>query len=494
MGSRVSGLVEIDSLRCFVKAHRPRGIIRRLVAEAGAGRALRELKVSLRLRRAGVSTPKPIAGGMLRAHDGRWEIAVFEEIRGAQSVHDIVLKQLASLRGRARRRLLDRYREPFAAFVADVIGAGCVHGDFHGGNILVTGERPTFHLVDLHSVRFARHPDPAEQAARALAQLDSLFSLEASVSERLSFAKAVLTRLGTPVEFRTFARRVIELSQRHRERLFRKRSRKCVSRSGRFVNQRRPGWRFWAKRAWSEAASIELPQWFDEIGRRGSVIKAGHTTTVFDVADQTDALPPLVVKRYNNLGFAYVVKHLCRRSRGLRAWRTANELETRRISTASPVAAIEFRRGLLLDRSFFVAERVVGSVTLPQYARDARGTPELSEARHRLARRLGKLLRRLHDAGFDHRDLKPSNVLVVERPDGPEPVLIDLDGIRRTGRVPDRRRARNLARLARGLMDEPHVSRWDGLRVLAGYVGSLDRQRGGHRLLAARIGEVLAQS
>jgi len=475
MASRIAARVQVGPERYFVKAFRARSVFRRCLAALGAGRAMRELKAARRLGTLGIPTPEPLAGGTFKGAEGQWELAVFRHLADVESVHDIARNEFARSRGRARREMLSRYLGPFAAFVAGIIEAGCVHTDFHGGNILVRRDRPEFYIVDLHSLRFRQAASRVRRAAGALAQLDCLFSTAASRSERLAFAKAVLTHLGNPVSLRKFARLVDGLSRKNRRRLFAKRARKCVRQGSRFVRRARRGWRFWTKRGWFDAASIKLPEWFDTVVPEGKLLKAGHTTTVFEVPPATEGLPPVVVKRYNNLGRMYVLKHAYRRSRGLRAWRLANELEARGISTATPVAAMEFRRGLFLDRSFFAAAKVTGGMTTVEYITGLGEAPIGPEKGRRLVRRVGHLLRRLHDAGLEHRDLKPSNVLVVEGPTGPVPVLVDLDGVRRRARVSARRRAKNLARFVQGLEDSGIDLSWTEQALLAGYVGPFDR-------------------
>jgi len=482
MPSRVAARLTLGGKRYFVKAFRIVGAYGRFLAALGAGRAVRELKAAQRLKNLGIPTAEPIAGGLVDGPEGRRELAIFRELVDAASVHSIALEQFALSDGRARRAIIRRYLGPFAEFVARSVAAGVRHGDFHGGNILVSGEPPRFYLVDLQAARFGRPRDAAGRAARALGQLDFLFSMVASRSERMAFAREVLARLGGPVELSTFVRMADGSSRKHRRRLFARRGAKCVSGARRFIRKSSRTWRIWAKRDWFQRAAIKLPDWFERIVPEGKVLKAGHTTTVFKLPPEADGLPALVVKRYNNTGLAYVLKHLYRRCRALRAWRLANELAVRRIATACPVAAAEFRRGPVLDRSFFVTRKVEGK-TLPEYLGQQRQEGGGLEANRRLARRLGRLVRRMHDAGFDHRDLKPSNVLVVAGRAGSAPVLVDMDGIRRR-RMSVRRRAKNLARLLRGPLGAEGAGNWSESEFLAGYTGPFDEGcRKLHRLV-----------
>jgi hypothetical protein len=107
-------------------------------------------------------------------------------------------------------------------------------------------------------------------------------------------------------------------------------------------------------------------------------------------------------------------------------------------------------------------------------------------ARRAALHRLGRFLRRLHDAEVVHRDLKPANLVAWPTPRGVAYAVVDLDGARATRRpVPWRRRARDLARLDASV--GPAVSRAARHRVLRGYVASFERAGLPLRDLARRV-------
>jgi hypothetical protein len=105
-------------------------------------------------------------------------------------------------------------------------------------------------------------------------------------------------------------------------------------------------------------------------------------------------------------------------------------------------------------------------------------------ARHRFARALGDLFRRLHAAGVYHNDLKDVNILV--RGDDAEPalVLLDLERVQIGGWLGRRRRTKNLVQLERTL--GRRVSAAARLRVLHAYLGPA-ASREERRAWAARI-------
>ena len=107
--------------------------------------------------------------------------------------------------------------------------------------------------------------------------------------------------------------------------------------------------------------------------------------------------------------------------------------------------------------------------------------------------RLGRFLRRLHDAEVTHRDLKAPNLVAWRAPRGVSFALVDLDGARvRRTRVSWRRRARDVARLDASV-GSPPVSRADRLRVLDGYYASFERPALDRAAFARRVARASAR-
>jgi tRNA A-37 threonylcarbamoyl transferase component Bud32 len=77
-----------------------------------------------------------------------------------------------------------------------------------------------------------------------------------------------------------------------------------------------------------------------------------------------------------------------------------------------------------------------------------------------------ELIARLHNSGLSHRDLKWTNILFDEQL---SPWLIDLDGVRRMGHVPDDRAREDLFTLARCFAAHPLTLKWSGARFLYRY-------------------------
>jgi len=151
---------------------------------------------------------------------------------------------------------------------------------------------------------------------------------------------------------------------------------------------------------------------------------------------------PVVVKEFRLRGLKKAIS-FARKSKAAKAWRGALALTENGFLTPLPVAYIDKRRGGLIVRSLFIAERVSGGREIRDLFRES------SEADLRiLLGRLAPLLRRFHDAGLVHRDLSDGNILVLSAPRGVQELsFLDTNRVRRRKRVGSFGRARGLVRL-----------------------------------------------
>jgi 3-deoxy-D-manno-octulosonic acid kinase len=99
--------------------------------------------------------------------------------------------------------------------------------------------------------------------------------------------------------------------------------------------------------------------------------------------------------------------------------------------------------------------------------------PHPGERIEAAARAAGRAVRRFHDAGGRHADLHLGNLLLREGADGPEVLVIDLDGARAEAPPDPRRRMRELARLHRSVLKrrlQERVGRSGRAAFLAAYL------------------------
>ena len=184
----------------------------------------------------------------------------------------------------------------------------------------------------------------------------------------------------------------------------------------------------------------------------------------------------LYVKRYNVHAWRIALASLWRPSPAAGAWLGAIRLIEHGFATPEVIAAIEYRRFGVLQRSFFLTREVPDAKPA-----DARWQEILAEphgerrrrARRAFGRALGDLFRRLHAAGVYHNDLKDVNILVTGPAAEPRCVILDLERVRVPRRLGRGRRVKNLVQLARTLGRQASAA--DRLRFLTAYLGTADR-------------------
>jgi hypothetical protein len=201
----------------------------------------------------------------------------------------------------------------------------------------------------------------------------------------------------------------------------------------------------------------------------------------------------LFVKRYNVHAPRVALGALFRPSAAVRAYRTAAALARLGFAVPGVVAAMEFRPFGLLARSFFVTDEVTPARTADEQWRVLSAAGPAARARRRaFLRGLGTLFARLHAAGVYHNDLKDVNVLVRERDDDFDFVLLDLERVRIGRSVRRARRVKNLVQIDRTL--GRLASRAHRLRFLHAYLQG--QPAGAHDRAARRawVGRVLGRS
>jgi hypothetical protein len=155
----------------------------------------------------------------------------------------------------------------------------------------------------------------------------------------------------------------------------------------------------------------------------------------------------IYVKRYNVFSRRVQLASLWQRSPALRAWQGTQLLTRAGFSTATPLAAVEYRRWGMLTKSFFLTVDVDEAIPVDQYWWELQRASR--SERRTFIQALARLFAELHAAGVYHNDLKDANVLVRRGPGGHECFLLDVECVQQSSVVPPRRRVKNLVQLHR---------------------------------------------
>lgn len=139
-----------------------------------------------------------------------------------------------------------------------------------------------------------------------------------------------------------------------------------------------------------------------------------------------------------------LIRHMLReayffKNRPLREFLLLAHLHDQGLSLPEPLGVCWERRGVLFRGA--LAAREAQAVTLREFLVRAPDAPEET------LRRVGHLVREMHDLGVFHADLQVENILIGD----PWLYLIDFDRAALLKRVSSLRRARNLLRLRRSL-------------------------------------------
>ena len=177
---------------------------------------------------------------------------------------------------------------------------------------------------------------------------------------------------------------------------------------------------------------------------------------------------PVVVKQFKNQGLKRRIERRFKGSKAERSWRVAKELMRVGLATPEPMLWVESDE--LEGPSFFVARFLVGAVEVRQFFRrlnegpEAREFPKVDD--EAFLARLGRLARRINDAGILYRDLSMGNVLAVQSDDDLDLYLVDFNRAR-IGREPGVwSRTRDICRL-------PVLRREHRAAFLGGYWGKV---------------------
>ncbi len=150
------------------------------------------------------------------------------------------------------------------------------------------------------------------------------------------------------------------------------------------------------------------------------------------------------------------------------------------------------RRGLGLRRGWLLVREVPGAVDLMAFLV---ASPPPARRREVLAS-AGRIVRRLHDSGFEHPDLHFKNLLLAPG-DAVRVLVLDLDRVRRLPALSRERRLAGLFRFDRYAEKQASrglpVSRVDRMRVLRAYAGSEWPARAELRALARRLARHVAR-
>jgi tRNA A-37 threonylcarbamoyl transferase component Bud32 len=152
----------------------------------------------------------------------------------------------------------------------------------------------------------------------------------------------------------------------------------------------------------------------------------------------------VVVKRFGWRGVQHYLSSPLKRSRAMKAYRTACHLLAHGLCTPMPLGVLEERRWGFVQYNVYVTAALTDVITLQEYCATL---PDGLAGLEEVVRLVATYLRRMHDSGLWHRDMVTSNLLLSGAPGNRQVSLVDLNRARRLPYMPMILRAVDLARM-----------------------------------------------
>ena len=366
----------------------------------------KEWRGLIRLQKLGLSSPKPLFNG--RTEDGQW-IIVLEKIAESATILDVLGE--TTDKQKEMDLLIRVYRE-----LAKQHSKGILQKDLHLGNFLLAGDR--IYVLDPSKMQFFRHEVPRKKSISQLALL--LCCLPTSdIRTTKVICEEYFKARGWHFEKPDKALLQKQMAAYTRKGI-RRALKKSLRTSGKYIKITNKQYSaVFEKGFCHETEAIDFIERLDTFMDGGKVLKDGNTCYVSRLSFNGK---DLVVKRYNNKGLIHSLRHTIKRSRARRGWLHGHRLAMLNISTPKPLAYIEQRNGLLIEKSYLVTQYVEGQ-RLYDFLRDDNVA---DERRSEVMQMIKNMLERLAKYQITHGDLKHTNILITES----GPVLIDLDSIK----------------------------------------------------------------
>lgn len=234
----------------------------------------------------------------------------------------------------------------------------------------------------------------------------------------------------------------------------------------------------WTGELSEELRPVDLPREMARVIDPAAALKTLHwgRNYLYVVRLETAAGPvDAVVKQFRHLHARDRLKRRLQGSKAAKSWRVAHALLAAGLLTPEPLLLVESESAS--GPAFYVCRHLTDVLEARYLLRAANAGREREDYPGvdypRFLDELGRMARRLHDAGFWHRDLSSGNILLRTGPDGApsDLYLIDLNRTRMGRRLSTSERLRDLSRM-------PLFRPADQERFLASYWGGRPKGKG----------------
>lgn len=368
-------------------------------------RAKRFFQASLMLQRDNFATPKLVGVGEYRSFGiCRKSFVITEEIKHSKSLYQAVnqcndIKRLAEQLGNTIGRMHQN---------------GISHGDLRAGNILVAEQNGKFNFFFLDNERTRKFTKlPYRLRIKNLVQLNMPINSIISNIDKLRFFKEYLKlNLLSIKNHKILLNDIIE------------KTREKLAGSKKVITMKTKNYNCYIDRAFfgDIKNQMGLNDFIDSLNRLiedGQMIKTDRKTCVSVAKTGSSAI---VIKRYNNIGFAYSIRQTLFQTRALKSWQFAHILLKIDIPTPRPLVCVEIKKNGLISQSYIITEFFNGE-NLHQYIVNHNPDDEHWQA---IVLKIKTIIDKMGQSRITHGDLKHSNILLKQQ----AIAITDLDAMK----------------------------------------------------------------
>jgi tRNA A-37 threonylcarbamoyl transferase component Bud32 len=417
--------------RVFLKIDKTKDWLETLKYLMLPSKARKEWFVANRLRGRKLPVPRPL-GWIEKGRRGSVEESLY--LSEALDTGEAGSEHLSPLQNESTVRHL-------AETVKRFHDSGLYHGDLHIGNFLwVKGE---LFLTDLHSASIHR----ILSLRRRLWNISHLFhSLRWfwREKEQRAFLEIYFGKeFGPHQTMEAFLQQIQHGMDRLQRRQWQSRTKRCLKNSTDFSVKKEGSLTVFRRKDFVLDEVNTLVESHRHLVRKKPEGLIKHSPKVIvSVTQRGDK--KIAVKQFCYPCLWDRLKNLLRRSKGRKAWIGGNGLKARGISCVQPLALVETSHWTGPKESFFLMETLEGSLELDQFV--LHGFGDFRKKRI-FIRAFAEWLADLYNKQIYHKDMKTCNFLVVEQPRTWDFCLLDLEDVRFTRRMTERKLFKNLFQL-----------------------------------------------
>lgn len=438
--------------KIFIKRDKTKGWLEVFKYFILPSKGRKEWFMAYQLQKRNLAVSKPY-GWMERVHQGLVKESYYlsEAIESGVSLAEIadILKD-------------EKVSTELVKTVIRMHASGLLHQDLHAGNFLWDGE--SIFLIDLHRARLLR----SLSLNQRLWDLSHLFHSLRSIwgeKEHLRFFDQYFE--GDSISSqkkKDFLKKIHSSMDRLQKRQWRSRTKRCLKESTEFSVKKEKGLTFYHRKGFP----------LDRLKRAAKKHLAIVQETPSLLVKQSSEV---IVSIFNDAENRICVKQFCyphwwdrfrehfRRPKGLKAWLGGNGLRVRGISSIKPLALMEQKRWYGRVESILIMEASNTEEEMDRYL--CKGFDGIKEKRN-FIKAFAFWLCQLHQRNIYHQDMKACNIVVSENQQAWDFKLLDLEDVRLSEKVNERKLFKSLLQLNTSIPN--FVTRTNRLRFFRAYL------------------------